>query len=134
MKYCRPVFRLLYKQAPELARKTFLEHQGFYVSIGIFRGSDLTIAPDCEEDDPARLGPRQGLMKLTVPFGCFRMHYTLRVLITPPLSNEVSAQTTPASSRPRLACSRTTRTSAESDRDVSSRVSTQHFRCPVYAA
>lgn len=34
MKYCRPVFRLLYKQTPELARKTFLAHQAFYVSRG----------------------------------------------------------------------------------------------------
>ncbi|NXD32286.1 LKHA4 aminopeptidase, partial [Spelaeornis formosus] len=33
MKYCRPVFRLLHKQAPELAKKTFLEHESFYHPI-----------------------------------------------------------------------------------------------------
>ena len=32
MKYCRPVFRLLYKQTPELAVKTFRAHENFYVS------------------------------------------------------------------------------------------------------
>ncbi|WVQ82071.1 leukotriene A-4 hydrolase/aminopeptidase [Cryptococcus sp. DSM 104549] len=33
MKFCRPVFRLLNEQAPELAKKTFLEHSGFYHPI-----------------------------------------------------------------------------------------------------
>jgi len=33
MKYCRPVFRLLHKQAPELAKKTFEAHQDFYHPI-----------------------------------------------------------------------------------------------------
>ncbi|KAL0249760.1 leukotriene A-4 hydrolase/aminopeptidase [Cryptococcus tetragattii IND107] len=33
MKFCRPVFRLLNEQAPELAKKTFMEHAGFYHPI-----------------------------------------------------------------------------------------------------
>ena len=33
MKYCRPVFRLLHKQTPELAKKTFEAHQDFYHPI-----------------------------------------------------------------------------------------------------
>lgn len=37
MKYCRPVFRLLHKQAPELAKKTFLDHETFYVSAFLKR-------------------------------------------------------------------------------------------------
>ena len=41
MKYCRPVFRLLYKQTPELARKTFLAHQNFYVSVSCTFNSPL---------------------------------------------------------------------------------------------
>ncbi len=32
MKFCRPIYRLLFKQTPELAKKTFLGHAAFYVS------------------------------------------------------------------------------------------------------
>ena len=35
MKFCRPVFRLLDKVDPELAKKTFKEHASFYVSFSI---------------------------------------------------------------------------------------------------
>lgn len=31
MKFCRPIYRLLNQQTPELARKTFLKHAAFYV-------------------------------------------------------------------------------------------------------
>jgi leukotriene-A4 hydrolase len=31
MKFCRPIYRLLNKQNPELANKTFLTHVAFYV-------------------------------------------------------------------------------------------------------
>jgi hypothetical protein len=34
MKFCRPIYRSLYKVAPELAKKTFLAHASFYVSFG----------------------------------------------------------------------------------------------------
>ena len=64
MKYCRPVFRLLYKQTPELAKKTFLAHQAFYVSHGGHTERDLMVAPYREEDDPTRLGTGQGLMRV----------------------------------------------------------------------
>ena len=37
MKFCRPIYRLLNKQAPELAKKTFLEHASFYVSTSPIR-------------------------------------------------------------------------------------------------
>ena len=44
MKYCRPVFRLLHKQAPELAKKTFLEHESFYVGGALWeRTRTLTV-------------------------------------------------------------------------------------------
>ena len=35
MKFCRPTYRLLNKQTPELAKKTFLEHAAFYVSASL---------------------------------------------------------------------------------------------------
>ena len=35
MKFCRPIFRLLHQQAPELAKKTFMEHKDFFVSLRI---------------------------------------------------------------------------------------------------
>ncbi|ORY35363.1 peptidase family M1-domain-containing protein [Naematelia encephala] len=33
MKFCRPVYRLLFQQKPDLAKKTFLEHAAFYHPI-----------------------------------------------------------------------------------------------------
>ena len=33
MKFCRPTFRLINKQNPELAKKTFLAHKDFYHPI-----------------------------------------------------------------------------------------------------
>ncbi|WVO17684.1 leukotriene A-4 hydrolase/aminopeptidase [Cryptococcus depauperatus] len=33
MKFCRPVYRLLYKQVPDLAQQTFKEHEEFYHPI-----------------------------------------------------------------------------------------------------
>ncbi|ORX38697.1 peptidase family M1-domain-containing protein [Kockovaella imperatae] len=33
MKFCRPIFRLLKQQTPELAQKTFMEHKDFYHPI-----------------------------------------------------------------------------------------------------
>lgn len=70
MKYCRPTYRALNKVAPELAKKTFLEHADFYVSpydLHKMRGiedtqglgADVCSAPDCAEDDCERFG-RQG--------------------------------------------------------------------------
>lgn len=32
MKFCRPIFRLIDKVNPELAKKTFKQHASFYVS------------------------------------------------------------------------------------------------------
>jgi leukotriene-A4 hydrolase len=32
MKFCRPIYRAINEQAPELAKETFLEHAAFYVS------------------------------------------------------------------------------------------------------
>jgi hypothetical protein len=34
MKFCRPIYRLLNQQTPELAKKTFLKHAAFYVGTG----------------------------------------------------------------------------------------------------
>lgn len=33
MKFCRPTYRGIFSQDPELAKKTFLEHKDFYVSV-----------------------------------------------------------------------------------------------------
>ena len=45
MKFCRPIYRLLNKQAPELAKKTFLEHASFYVSTSLVKlGSSESIS------------------------------------------------------------------------------------------
>lgn len=40
MKMCRTIYRALYKVAPELAKKTFLAHAGFYVSAINFSLAD----------------------------------------------------------------------------------------------
>lgn len=33
MKFCRPTYRGIFTQDPELAKKTFMKHKDFYVSI-----------------------------------------------------------------------------------------------------
>jgi leukotriene-A4 hydrolase len=33
MKFCRPTYRGIFNQDPELAKKTFMKHKDFYVSI-----------------------------------------------------------------------------------------------------
>lgn len=69
MKFCRPTFRLLHKQAPELAVKTFKEHEGFYVSFNepqLGHTADRVVASYCQEDDCSGLRPGQGLGSCTL--------------------------------------------------------------------
>jgi leukotriene-A4 hydrolase len=40
MKFCRPIFRLIDKVDPELAKKTFKQHASFYVSTSLSAGCD----------------------------------------------------------------------------------------------